>query len=376
MKSDLLRTALYEAHRRRGAQFIDFAGWAMPLSYTTILGEHMQVRRHAGLFDISHLGRFLLEGAGAVETMQRLVAGDLSRLQVGAAKYTLLLTPWGGIRDDLLVYRPGTGLLLVVNAANAVTDREWIRQNLAPATHLDDLTDHTSLLALQGPEAAQALATLTPLHLDLLRPFSLALTRVAGVEATVMRTGYTGEDGFEIMVTNDNAVALWEALLDPLSARVAPCGLGARDTLRLEAGFLLYGQDLTRDTSPFEARLDRLVDTDRPDFVGRVALQEAKASGPRRLLVGLTTAERVIPRQGDTLANDVEVVGEVTSGTYSPVLGHPIALGYAMPPYAQAGCRLTVVGRRRRVEADVVRLPFYRRGTTPLPASEGEAGGA
>lgn len=350
---------------------IDFAGRRMPLLYSSIIDEHFQVRTRAGLFDVSHMGRLLLRGPGAVDTVQRLVAGDISHLSVGQARYTVLLTPWGGIQDDLILYRRDDGLLLVVNAARRADDRAWIEENLRHGTSLDDLTELTALLALQGPQALAALQPLTSVDLDGLRPFTFAGGLVAGAEATILRTGYTGEDGVELMTTADEAARVWEALLAAApGGSVRPCGLGARDTLRLEAALLLYGQDITKNTTPFEARLDWLVDLDRPggaDFVGRDALLEARAAGPEKLLVGLATDARSIPRSGDLIALGVNLVGKVTSGSMSPVLGHPIALGYVFPQAAATGTEVVVVSGEREIAARVVDRPFYKRGVTPIP---------
>jgi aminomethyltransferase len=367
----LRHTPLYDAAQQRSAHFTTFAGWSMPLSFTSIVDEHMHVRTHAGVFDVSHMGRLQLEGDGALPTIQRLVSSDLSKLAADGARYTLLLTPWGGILDDLLVYRTPTGLLLVVNAANTDGDRDWIRQNLAPDTTLTDLTGRTALLALQGPDSEAVLSSLTTWRLSALRRFASAHTEILGSLATIMRTGYAGEDGFEILVAAADAPALWEAILAtrgaaPEAAPAVPCGLGARDTLRMEAGLLLHGQDISRTTSPFEAGLERFVALDRPDFVGRDALLEERRTGPKQVLVGLSTWEHAIPRHGDTIASAMETVGHVTSGSYSPVLRHPIALGYVAPAFAAVGGNLTVVSHDRRIPVSVVERPFYRRGVTPL----------
>ena len=271
-----------------------FAGWSMPLVYTSIIAEHLQVRRSAGLFDVSHMGRLRLLGTGALATIDGLVAGDLSKLFVGQARYTVLLTPCGGIRDDLIVYRREDDVLAVVNAGTAGDDRKWIGQHLAPDTELDDLTELTSLFALQGPRALEVLAGLTgDDDVATMPPFTLSQTSLAGAEVTLMRTGYTGEDGAELLVADEDALAVWRALLAAGGpGTVRPCGLGARDTLRLEAALLLYGQDMTETPRPYEARLGWLVDLDGSDFVGRSALLEAKTAGPETLLVGLATDAR------------------------------------------------------------------------------------
>jgi aminomethyltransferase len=363
----LRRLPLHEEHERLGARLAPFAGWSMPLQYGSIIDEHLQVRCLAGLFDVSHMGRILLRGPGAVDTMQRLVASDLQHLSPGEARYTVLMNDEGGIRDDLIVYRREEGLLLVVNAGTAAADRLWVEENLIPGTELDDLTELTSLFALQGPRALGLVSSLADSDLGPMHPFTFLATTLAGIEATVMRTGYTGEEGVELMVVNTDALALWQTLLSAGRGEVAPAGLGARDTLRLEAALLLYGQDVTWSTSPFEARLGWLVDLDRPDFVGRPALRRTKEMGPARLLVGLATDAHTIPRHGDTIHDGDRLLGRVTSGTLSPVLGHPIALGYVTPDHARPGLPVTLQVRSRAVEARVIERPFYKRGETPLP---------
>ncbi|GAB4266863.1 MAG: glycine cleavage system aminomethyltransferase GcvT [Thermoleophilia bacterium] len=359
---------LHREHGRLCARFAPFAGWSMPLLYTSIIDEHFQVRHRAGLFDVSHMGRLFLRGPLALRALERLVASNLSRLAPGEARYTVLLTPWGGVLDDLIVYRRADGLQLVVNAARTAEDRSWIEEHLPEGTTLDDLTELTALLALQGPAALDVLARLGGPAAVPPRAFTFTQAQVAGVEATVMRTGYTGEEGVEFMVDGNDAPALWHALLAAdADCTVRPCGLGARDTLRLEAALLLYGQDLTKNTTPFEARLGWLTDVDRSDFMGREALLEAKAKGPEKLLVGLRTTARSIPRPGDEIAVGDLIVGKITSGSVSPVLGHPIALGYVLPRYAGVGTEVLLLVRGAELPAQVVERPFYRRGVTPVP---------
>lgn len=379
--ADLRHLPLRDEHVAAGARFSPFAGWEMPLTYGSIIGEHLQVRTRAGLFDVSHMGRLLLRGSGALATVQGLVASDLSGLGVGHARYTVMLTPWGGIQDDLIVYRRDDGILLIVNAARTTQDREWIEGHLLaspaptsgdPGLELDDLTDLTCLLALQGPAALAVLDRLSSrLDITSMAPFSFAQAEVAGVEATVMRTGYTGETGAELLVAAQDARTLWGALLAAgAPGTVAPCGLGARDTLRLEAALLLYGQDITKNTTPFEARLGWLTQLERPtqpEFIGRHALLEAAERGPEKLLVGLATDAHTIPRHGDDIAIGDSLVGRVTSGTHSPILSHPIALGYLLPEHTATGTEVVILSGDKEVAARVVERPFYRAGITPIP---------
>lgn len=385
--AELRHLPLREDHVALGARFSPFAGWEMPLTYGSIIDEHLQVRTRAGLFDVSHMGRLLLRGPGALATVQNLVASDLSNLRVGQARYTVMLTPWGGIQDDLIVYRRDDGILLIVNAARTTQDQEWIEGHLLatpaftpgdPGLELDDLTDVTCLLALQGPAALAVLDYLTPgLAVSSMPSFSFAQAEVAGVEATVMRTGYTGEAGAELLVAAADARTLWSALLAAgAPGTVAPCGLGARDTLRLEAALLLYGQDITKNTTPFEARLGWLTQLERPgkpEFVGRQALVEAAERGPEKLLVGLATDAHAIPRPGDDIAIGDNLVGRVTSGTHSPILGHPIALGYVLPEHTATGTEVVILIGDKEVAARVVERPFYRAGVTPIPEAHRRA---
>ncbi len=351
-------------HRSLGAKMSPFAGWNMPLSYDSIVAEHMAVRTGAGLFDVSHMGRLLVRGRDALRAASGVVAGDLSRLEMGQVKYTVLLTDEGGVRDDLMIVRVPDGALLIVNASHVSSKREWIEAHLPDTCAIEDLTGATCLLALQGPQAREALSSLAgPAALP--PPFRSVKAMVAGVEALVMGTGYTGEDGVEIMIPSDRAKAVWRALLQAGSpVAVKPCGLGARDTLRLEAAMLLYGQDVDENVSPFEAGIGRVVDLVRAggeDFVGREALCRAQPQGPRRLLVGVTTGERSIPRSGDDILVEGAPVGRITSGSFSPILRQPIALGYVTPALAETGREVHVASKRRVISARITALPFYRR---------------
>jgi aminomethyltransferase len=367
----LHRLLLEKDHALLGARFAPFGGWRMPLLYSSIIDEHMHVRTGAGLFDVSHMGRFLLRGMDATRSLQGLVASDLAPLNEGKARYTVLLSDEGGILDDLIAYRRDDGFLLVVNAGNTDRDRRWIERHLKDDTTLDDLTDITALFALQGPAAFDILSRLAAADLSTLDPFDFTVAEVAGIETTIMRTGYTGEDGVELLVSHTDATALWRALLaSGGGSEVTPCGLGARDTLRLEAALLLHGQDMDRNTDPYEAGLGWLVDLEKrdgADFVGREALALASLREPERRLIGLATDARRIPRGGDAIQVDGRTVGVVTSGSVSPVLGHPIALGYVENSLAREGTAIDVVGGSKVTPSHIVPRPFYRRGLTPIP---------
>jgi len=373
-RSQGLRTLpLHEEHIRLGARMFAFGDRLMPLSYSSIIKEHLQVRRRAGLFDVSHMGRFALHGSAALETISGLVATDLAALPVGRAQYTVLLTPEGGIRDDLIVYREEQRVLLVVNAANTEADAAWIAEHLPENASLENLSEETGLLALQGPDALGVLSQVFGRDVAGMKPFTHARADLGSTECIIARTGYTGEPGAEVMMPAEAVSSVWSALLEAgAPGTVLPCGLGARDTLRLEAGLLLYGNDMDTTTTPFEAGLEWLVSLDRPGFVGREALLQAKAKGPRRVLLGLTTEARGIPRHGDRLKRDGESVGRVTSGSFSPVLGHPIALAYLVPEAGVVGQRVEVEVRGRLLVGRLVEPRFYRRGVTPLPPEKGE----
>lgn len=363
--------AIEAEHERLGARMIEFAGLRMPLSYGSIIEEHMLVRSRMGLFDVSHMGKLLVRGTGAFRSVQGLVPTAIDDLEPGRARYTMLLTPSGGVLDDIIVYRREDGFLLIVNAARAEEDRDWVDEHLDEDAHLDDLTMFASLFALQGPLALGFLQRLTEIDVEALPPFSFASGKVTDVEATVMRTGYTGERGVEFLTDNADAAELWRTLLAEGSADgLAPAGLGARDTLRLEAGLLLNGQDMNPNTTPFELGMEKMVDLESHDYVGREALLELRDRRPERLLVGLVGEERGIPRTGTTILDEGRPIGRVTSGSISPMLGKPIGLGFVTPEYAEAGKRVTFQLRNRTVAAQVVKPPFYKRSKTPPGVSD------
>ena len=354
---------LYDAHRSLGARMVDFAGWEMPLSYRGPAEEHQAVRRHCGLFDVSHMGEIEVSGPNAAAACQELTVNDVARLKIGDAQYTLLCNEAGGVLDDLVVYRLGAErYLLIVNAANTAADVAWINARIGGRAAVVDRSAELALLALQGPESEVALRTLTALDLPRLRPFTACESRVAGEPAVVSRSGYTGEDGFEIVVDAESAGAVWDALLEAASRREGlPAGLAARDTLRLEAGLPLCGSDMDATTTPLEAGLAWVVKLGKGEFVGRTALAAQAASGLTRRLVGLELREPGIPRHGYGVWRDGTEVGRVTSGTKSPTLGTFIGLAYVATMSAASGTPLTVDIRGRRVPAVVVDRPFYRR---------------
>jgi aminomethyltransferase len=356
------RTPLYEAHRALGARMVDFGGWEMPVQYSGILDEHRAVRERAGLFDVSHMGEIEVRGARALAVCQYLTVNDVGRLRDGAAQYTMFCLPTGGAIDDVILYRISeTRFLFCVNATNRDVDYAWVREHGKQAEIIDCGNDYAQL-ALQGPRATAILARLTPLPLDAIPSFCFAEGSVAGQRAWVARTGYTGEDGWEFYCAPAAAPALWDAVLEAGAAEgILPVGLGARDTLRLESALALYGHELNRETTPYEARLGWIVHLDKGDFIGREVLERQKREGLTRRLVGLTMIEPGIPRQGYRILLDGEPAGAVTSGTKSPTLGKAIGLGYVPVASAEVGTRLGVEIRGRTVAAEVTALPFYRR---------------
>ena len=365
--SPLRQTPLIAAHRALGARLIDFGGWEMPVQYRGILEEHAQVRRAAGLFDLSHMGELWVGGAGAGDGLAHALVSDPRTLAVGRAQYSMICAPDGGIIDDLIVYRVAPERFLVVpNASNARVVSTALAERLAGFDAvLDDASDRTALVAVQGPLARRILAPLTDVKLDDLRYYAIGEGHVAGVPAWVARTGYTGEDGFEVFIANRDARAVWDALLARATdGDLLPCGLGARDTLRLEAGMPLYGNELDRDCVPAEAGLGRVVKLDKPGgFVGHDALAAAAAAGPRKLLAGLVLREPGIARHGYPVYLDGgdDAVGIITSGSQSPTLGQAIAMAWLPPAAAVPGTMVQVGIRASRVAAEVVALPFYRR---------------
>ena len=364
---DLKQTPLCDAHRRLGARLIDFGGWLMPVHYPSgIVEEHKATRAAVGVFDVSHMGEVHFRGPGAAQAVQRLVTNDIGKLTDGRALYTVACKPDAGIVDDLVVYRlSGEHYLVVVNASNIAKDLAWFKQNVGELCDVVDASDETALIAFQGPKAVTALQSLTSDPIDTLDRFAfLPDAHVAGRSVFIARTGYTGEDGFELFTSPHDVGPLWEALLSCAARHGGkPVGLGARDTLRLEARLSLYGNDLDETTTPIEAGLSWVVKPDAGDFIGKDALVKQMQEGPQRRLCGLVMAGRGIARHGYGIHASAEgpKVGVVTSGSYGPTVDRNIALGYVPSALAKPGTRLAVDCRGRMIEAEVVKGPFYRR---------------
>jgi aminomethyltransferase len=358
-------TPLHDRHLALGAKLIEFGGWLMPLQYSGILEEHRAVRERAGLFDLSHMGELFVEGSDAGNALAYALVTNPPAAKEGRAHYSMICAADGGILDDLIVYRLGLERFLVVaNAGNAPAVSDALAERLTNfRAVLDDRSLAMALVAIQGPRSPDILAPITDVDLAALRYYAIAEGSVAGIPALVARTGYTGEDGFEVFVENARAHELWDGLSEAGSGHgLVPVGLGARDTLRLEAGMPLYGNELDSETNPFEAGQGRIVKLDKPgDFIGRAALERVAREGAAKQLVGLVMQGRGIARHGYPVHTESGQTGVVTSGTHSPTLGKAIAMAYVAPKDAEPGTIVDVEIRDQRVAAEVVGLPFYRR---------------
>jgi aminomethyltransferase len=365
----LKRTALYSAHRRLGARIVEFAGWQMPVQYGGIIEEHLAVRERAGLFDVSHMGEIEVRGQDALALCQKITCNDVSRVHDLQAQYNLLLNDGGGIVDDIVVHRlTDQYFMICVNASNADKDFSWIKERAEGRVDVINKSADYAQMALQGPLAERILQRVTALDLPAIRYYRFAFGEVAGVHCLAARTGYTGEDGFELYCESERALTLWDALMDAgRGLGLLPAGLGARDTLRLERALPLYGHELDETTTPFEAGLDWVVKPAKGPFIGRESLQAQQERGVARKLVGLEMTGAGIGRSHCPVMKDGRAIGVVTSGTKSPTLKKSIAMAYVPAGEAAVGNRLEVEIRGRGVAAAVVPLPFYRR----TPAEKG-----
>lgn len=358
-------TPFINQHRSLGAKVVEFAGFWMPLQYTGQIAEHEKVRREVGLFDLTHMGEFEIRGPGALEFANRVITNDVAGKPEGAIVYSPVCRPDGGIVDDVLAYRRANGVYLVVNAANIAKDLAWIRAQAPSNVTVDDVSDETALLAVQGPRVEAMLKPHIGGWLSDMGYYQFRETTWEGVPLLISRTGYTGEDGFELFFAPRYAGTMWDRLVEagkPFG--IGPIGLAARDTLRLEVGYCLYGNDLDDTTSPLEAGLAWTVKMDKPDFIGKAALAAQKAKGLRRRLVGLNVeGAGMIARHGMNVVSGGESVGVVTSGTLSPTLRRAVAMAYVVPGLAAPGTKVQVDIRGRLADATVCKLPFYTQGT-------------
>ena len=361
--SSLKKTSLNQIHRQHDARLVDFAGWEMPVQYVGVIEEHMAVRQRAGLFDVSHMGEIEVRGARSLEALQRLTSNDVARLADGQAQYSALTTQHGTPVDDILVHRLASDhFLLCVNASNDEKDFAWVREHVPAGVSVERASDAYAQMALQGPLAESILSGLTPARLTALRAFDFTHGDVAGHRALIARTGYTGEDGFEIYCPPKHAPAIWSALIETgHPSGLEPAGLGARDTLRLEACLALYGNDIDETTTLLEAGLGFIVKLDKGDFIGRPVLEAQKRDGIKRRLTGFHMVDRGVARHGYPVAKDGETLGQVTSGTYAPFVRKNLGLTYLPVDRSKEGETFDVVIRAKPVRACVVRTPFYKR---------------
>jgi len=358
---DFKKVALDQVHRDLGAKMVPFAGYEMPVRYSSDIEEHMQVRKSVGVFDVSHMGEFLVKGDKAIDLIQKISSNDASKLIDGKAQYSCLPNEKGGIVDDLLIYRiGGMEYLLVVNAANIEKDWEWIKSHNTDDVEIEDISNRTSLLAVQGPKALQVLNSLTSIDLGEIGYYNFVKGEFAGVEDVIVSaTGYTGSGGLELYIPNDKVHEVWSEVFESgRSIGIQPIGLGARDTLRLEAGFCLYGNDIDDNTSPLEAGLGWITKFSK-DFINSTQLKAQKEVGVKKKLIGLKMAERGIPRPGYSIHDSGgHPIGKVTSGTISPMLNTGIGMGYVDTRHSAIGNEIYIDVRGRRLPAQIVKPPF------------------
>ncbi len=358
------RTAFYDIHVRLGGKIVPFAGFDMPVQYTGILEEHKRVRERVGVFDVSHMGEVEIRGKGALAFVQKVTINDAAKLTEGRVQYSAMCYEDGGIVDDLLVYHLGDHYMMVINAANTAKDIDWLRRHADASVDIRDVSDAISLLAVQGPDSVATLKKLTAVDLAAIPYYHCTRGRLAGTDMLISRTGYTGETGFELYFPSDPALAatIWDAVMEAgKEFLIGPAGLGARDTLRLEMGYCLYGHDIDQTTNPLEAGLGWITKTDKGPFLGRDALVRVKQEGVKRKLVGFTIDDRAFPRQGYAIRSNGGMIGSVTSGTFSPVLNKGIGMGYVETGHAKPGTPVSVVIRDRGYGATIVPLPFVKK---------------
>lgn len=355
-------TALYNIHKNAGAKLVDFAGYWMPIQYSGIMSEHRKVRKSVGLFDVSHMGEFKISGAHALDFLQQVTINNVSKLAINQVQYSALCYESGGIVDDLLVYRLEDYYITVVNASNLEKDFNWMKAHLIDGAQIANVSDRYTLLAVQGPDSLNTLKKILSVDISNLPFYWLTQGQIAGIDALISRTGYTGELGYEIGFAPEHSEKVWNAIMDAgQEFEIEPIGLAARDTLRLEMKYCLYGNDIDQTTNPLEAGLGWITKLKKGDFIGREAILKAKKEGIKRKLVGLVLAGRGIPRHGYSVFKDAEKIGEVTSGTMSPMLNKGIAMAYLAKTHTAVGTNLDIEIRNKLVPAQVVSTPFYEK---------------
>ena len=357
------RTPFYDLHKNAGAKIVPFAGYEMPVLYAGIMEEHKAVRNAVGVFDVSHMGEFFAKGANALSFLQKITVNDVSKLTPGKAQYSAMCFDDGGIVDDLLIYMLAEhSYMIVVNASNIEKDWEWMKKHCPADVTFENNSDETALLAIQGPKSLATMQKLTSANLSVIPYYNFVQGSVAGIEMIISRTGYTGELGFEIYFNVAHAEKIWNAIFDAgKEFGITPIGLGARDTLRLEMGYCLYGNDIDQTTNPIEANLGWITKLNKGEFVAKPILEKIKAEGPKRKLVGMMLNDKAVPRHGYPLVVNGTNVGVVTSGTFSPSLEKGIALGYVNVPHTQIGSKIVMDVRGKMIDATVVDLPFLKK---------------
>ncbi|RKY86473.1 glycine cleavage system aminomethyltransferase GcvT [candidate division KSB1 bacterium] len=353
------KTALYEIHKKLGAKIVEFAGFYMPVFYTSIIEEHRKVRSSVGVFDVSHMGEIEIYGEKALEFTQKITVNDPEKLEVGQVQYSAMCYPDGGIVDDLLVYRFKDKFMLVVNAANTDKDYQWILDNKIDDVEIKNISDKITLLAIQGPKSRDTLQKLTSINLSEIKYYWFKEGKLADIDMIISRTGYTGELGFELYISPENSERLWNKIFEAgKEYDIAPVGLGARDTLRLEKKYALYGNDIDKTTNPLEAGLGWIVKLDKKDFIGKDALLKIKSNGIKRKLIGFITEGNTFPRKGYNIFKNNTIIGKVTSGTFSPSISKGIGLGYVDIAYSKIGEKIFIEIRKQKIKAEIVKTPF------------------
>ncbi len=360
----LKKTPFYKYHIENGAKMVPFAGYNMPVQFSGITQEHLAVRENVGLFDISHMGEFDITGPDALDFIQKMTVNDASELQEGDIQYSCMCYEDGGIVDDFLVYRLSDRYMMVVNAANIKKDYDWLKSHLEGNVKLINRSDDYGLLAVQGPNAGKVVNEITDEDVDAIKYYNSAVVTIVGHKVFLSRTGYTGEDGFEIYIETEAADDIWEAVNNSgKKYEMQHIGLGARDTLRLEMKMALYGNDIDKSTTPIEAGLSFIVKLDKGDFIGKSAIEKQKKEKPDRKLVCIVLEGRAFPRKGYPIISNEEKVGEVTSGTFSPSLKQPIALGYVPRGISKSGNQVDILIRDKKFSAEIIKPPFYKKGS-------------
>lgn len=358
------KTPFYEIHQKLGAKIVEFAGFYMPIQYEGIIAEHKKVRESVGVFDVTHMGEIEISGSDALQFVQKITTNDASKLEEGKVQYSSMCYPDGGIIDDLLVYHCGVYYMLVVNASNKDKDYNWMLENKSGDVKIIDKSDEIALLAVQGPNSLKVVQKISNVDLSNLKYYHFTRGKISGIDAIISRTGYTGELGFEIYFRSDikDAEKIWNSLFEAgKEYNIAPIGLGARDTLRLEMGMCLYGNDIDNTTNPLEAGLGWITKFDKGDFIGKEALLKVKNEGIKRKLTGFVICDKTVPRHGYEIQFDNKKIGFVTSGTFSPVLNYSIGMGYIEKQFADEGQIINVIIRNKPVEAKVTKPPFIKK---------------